>query len=161
MLANRNLSAVIAVAGRAAGAIRSPTERATAFGWTNPVLNRQRKGRPGKGTVGSQRERGLGSLLRDFSATLGARMADQLERNPVASVRFCYGCRKPRACGALHQPLTPTGGSMEHFINAGNIKNYRLLLLDPDVASDPIRRAMLERLLADELAKAPVPRLST
>jgi hypothetical protein len=50
---------------------------------------------------------------------------------------------------------------MENFINAGNIKNYRLLLLDPNVANDPIRRAMLERLLADELAKAPVPRFST
>jgi hypothetical protein len=50
---------------------------------------------------------------------------------------------------------------MEHFISTGNIKNYRRLLLDPDVSNDPIRRAMLERLLADELAKAPDPRLST
>jgi hypothetical protein len=57
--------------------------------------------------------------------------------------------------------LDPTGGSMEHFINAGNIKNYRQLLRDPDVASDPIRRAMLERLLADELAKGPGPTLRT
>jgi hypothetical protein len=42
---------------------------------------------------------------------------------------------------------------MERFIHTENIKNYRLLLSDPDIGKDPVRRAMLVRLLAGELAK--------
>jgi hypothetical protein len=42
---------------------------------------------------------------------------------------------------------------MERFINTENIRNYRKLLIDPSVDTDPARRAMLVRLLADELAK--------
>ena len=42
---------------------------------------------------------------------------------------------------------------MERFIHTENIKNYRLLLGDPDIEKDPVRRLMLVRLLADELAK--------
>jgi hypothetical protein len=47
----------------------------------------------------------------------------------------------------------PIGGSMEHFINTANIKNYRQQLSDPAVDQDPVRRVMLVRLLAGELAK--------
>lgn len=42
---------------------------------------------------------------------------------------------------------------MERFINSENIRNYRLLLNDPDIERDPVRRAMLVRLLTAELAK--------
>jgi len=42
---------------------------------------------------------------------------------------------------------------MERFISTENIKNYRLLLSDPDIEKDPVRRLILVRLLADELAK--------
>lgn len=42
---------------------------------------------------------------------------------------------------------------MERFINSENIKNYRKQLSEPGIDKDPIRRLMLVRLLAGELAK--------
>lgn len=42
---------------------------------------------------------------------------------------------------------------MERFINTENIKNYRRQLGEPGINNDPIRRVMLVRLLAEELAK--------
>ena len=42
---------------------------------------------------------------------------------------------------------------MERFINTENIKNYRKQLSEPGIEKDPVRRVMLVRLLAGELAK--------
>jgi hypothetical protein len=46
---------------------------------------------------------------------------------------------------------------MEHFISAENVRHYRKLLSDPEVAQNPLRHALLLRLLAEEVDKGDKP----
>jgi hypothetical protein len=45
---------------------------------------------------------------------------------------------------------------MDRYVHRENIAHYRRLLAEPDVAADRARLAVLERLLADEIAQAAV-----
>ncbi|MDB5626644.1 MAG: hypothetical protein JWR73_2446 [Tardiphaga sp.] len=48
---------------------------------------------------------------------------------------------------------------MNNFVNDENIRLYRRLLLEPNVKNDPVRHAMLLRLLAECQAINAEPRL--
>ena len=48
---------------------------------------------------------------------------------------------------------------MEHYVRRENIRLYRRLLADPDVALDQVRHRELHRLLAAELAKGETPNI--
>ncbi len=47
---------------------------------------------------------------------------------------------------------------MDHFIHRENLAHYRRLLAEPNVTNDPVRHELLNKLLAEEIAKdAPAP----
>jgi hypothetical protein len=45
---------------------------------------------------------------------------------------------------------------MDRYVHRENIARYRRLLAEPNVATDRARHAVLERLLANEIAEAEV-----